>query len=186
MLAGQYREGVGTLVRELRKHYKIVLLSGDSDREKEKLTRLFGDQIPLHFNQTPAGKLAFIAALQQKGEPVLMVGDGLNDAGALKQADVGVALTDDTSAFSPACDVILDGSRLQWLDRFLRFARSSRTVVLVAYAISVLYNVVGLSFAVRGALSPVIAAVLMPASSITVVAFTSLTLQGLARRRGLL
>ena len=186
VLAGQYRDGVGSLINELRKHYNIVLLSGDSDREKDKLTKLFGDQIPLLFNQTPAGKLAFVSDLQHKGEPVLMVGDGLNDAGALKQADVGVALTDDTSAFSPACDAILDGSRLQWLDRFLRFARSSRTVVLVAYAISVLYNVVGLSFAVRGALSPVIAAVLMPASSITVVAFTSLTLQGLARRRGLL
>jgi Cu+-exporting ATPase len=186
VLAGQYREGVGSLVNELRKHYNIVLLSGDSDREKGRLTKLFGDQIPLLFNQTPAGKLAFVSDLQHKGQPVLMVGDGLNDAGALKQADVGVALTDDTSAFSPACDAILDGSRLQWLDRFLRFARSSRTVVLVAYAISVLYNVVGLSFAVRGALSPVIAAVLMPASSITVVAFTSLTLQGLARRRGLL
>jgi Cu+-exporting ATPase len=185
ILAGQYRDGVAPLVRELRKHYNIVLLSGDSDREREKLNRLFGEDVPLHFHQTPADKLAFVAKTQASGSPVLMVGDGLNDAGALKQADVGVALTDDTSAFSPACDVILDGSRLEWLDRFLRFARSSRTVVLVAYAISVLYNVVGLSFAVRGALSPVIAAVLMPASSITVVAFTSLSLQVLARRRGL-
>ena len=185
VMAGQYRDGVAQLVRELRKRYDVILLSGDSDRERERLEGLFGRGVPLHFKQTPADKLAFVAAVQQRGEPVLMVGDGLNDAGALKQADVGVALTDDTSAFSPACDVILDGSRLAWLDRFLRFARSSRTVVLVAYAISVLYNVVGLSFAVRGALSPVIAAVLMPASSITVVAFTSLSLQALARRRGL-
>jgi Cu+-exporting ATPase len=186
VLAGQYREGVAPLVRELRKHYKVVLLSGDSDREKEKLGHLFGEDVPLYFHQTPADKLAFVAGVQANGDPVLMVGDGLNDAGALKQADVGVALTDDTTAFSPACDVILDGSRLAYLDRFLRFARSSRTVVLVAYAISVLYNVVGLSFAVRGALSPVIAAVLMPASSITVVAFTSLSLRVLARKRGLL
>jgi P-type Cu+ transporter len=186
VLSGQYRDGVAPLVRELREHYNVVLLSGDSDREKERLEQLFGKGVPLHFQQTPAAKMAFVAGIQGKGEPVLMVGDGLNDAGALKQADVGVALTDDTTAFSPACDVILDGSRLAWLGRFLRFARSSRTVVLVAYAISVLYNVVGLSFAVRGELSPVIAAVLMPASSITVVAFTSLSLQTLARRRGLI
>jgi Cu+-exporting ATPase len=185
VVAGQIREGVAPLIRELQKHYDVVLLSGDSDREKETLSRLFGEDVPLHFHQTPADKLAFVSSVQRNGRHVLMVGDGLNDAGALKQADVGVALTDDTSAFSPACDVILDGSRLAWLDRFLRFARSSRTVVLVAYAISVLYNVVGLSFAVRGALSPVIAAVLMPASSITVVAFTSLSLQALARKRGL-
>lgn len=185
VIAGRFREGVGALIAGLRERFGVVVLSGDSDRERETLRGQFGDGVPLHFHQSPADKLAFVASLQQRGETVLMVGDGLNDAGALKQADVGVALTDDTSAFSPACDAILDGSRLAWLDRFLRFARSARTVVLVAYGISVVYNAAGLSFAVRGALSPVIAAILMPASSVTVVAFTSLTLQWLARRRGL-
>lgn len=185
-IAANYREGTGALVARLRERYDVVLLSGDSDREREALRNRFGHDMPMHFHQTPAGKLAFVSDLQRRGRPVLMVGDGLNDAGALKQADVGVALTDDTTAFSPACDAILDGSRLTWLDRYLRFARASRAIVLVAYAISVLYNCIGLSFAVRGALSPVIAAILMPVSSITVVAFTSLTLQALAKKRGLL
>ncbi|MCC6397334.1 MAG: HAD-IC family P-type ATPase [Bacteroidetes bacterium] len=186
IVSGSYREGVSALMGRLQKRYDVMLLSGDSDHEREALKQRFGESVPMHFNQSPADKLSFIAALQQRGKAVLMVGDGLNDAGALKQADVGVALTDDTTAFTPACDAILDGSRLTRLDEFLKFARSSRTVVLLAYAISVLYNVIGLSFAVRGALSPVIAAILMPVSSITVVAFTSLTLQALARKRDLL
>ncbi len=186
IVSGSYREGVSALTGRLQERYDVVLLSGDSDHEREALKQRFGENVPMHFNQNPADKLAFVSALQQRGKAVLMVGDGLNDAGALKQADVGVALTDDTTAFTPACDAILDGSRLTRLDAFLKFARSSRTVVLLAYAISVLYNVVGLSFAVRGVLSPVIAAILMPVSSITVVAFTSLTLQALAKKRGLL
>ena len=185
-VAGNYREGIAPLVERLRRTCDVLVLSGDSDRERNALRERFGSEVPLHFNQSPADKLAFVADRQRQGDSVLMVGDGLNDAGALKQADVGVALTDDTTAFSPACDAILDGSRLTWLDQYLRFARSSRTVVLLAYAISVLYNAVGLSFAVRGALSPIVAAILMPVSSITVVAFTSLTLQALARKRGLL
>jgi Cu+-exporting ATPase len=185
-VAGNYREGIAPLVNRLRRMFDVLVLSGDSDRERNALHERFGSGVPLHFNQSPADKLAFVADRQRQGESVLMVGDGLNDAGALKQADVGIALTDDTTAFSPACDAILDGSRLPRLDQYLRFARSSRTIVLLAYAISVLYNGIGLSFAVRGALSPIVAAILMPVSSITVVAFTSLTLQALARKRGLL
>ena len=185
-VAGKYREGIAPLVDRLRRTYDVLVLSGDSDRERNALHERFGGDVPLHFNQSPADKLAFVADRQRQGDSVLMVGDGLNDAGALKQADVGIALTDDTTAFSPACDAILDGSRLPWLDKYLSFARSSRTIVLLAYAISVAYNSIGLSFAVRGALSPIVAAILMPVSSITVVAFASLTLRALARKRGLL
>ncbi len=114
-----------------------------------------------------------------------MVGDGLNDAGALNHSDVGIAVAERPGAFSPASDAILDGGRLVELDRFLAFARGVRTIVLLAFLLSLVYNAVGLSFAVRGSLSPLVAAVLMPLSSVTVVAWSVLATRTLARKKGL-
>jgi Cu+-exporting ATPase len=185
-LAGAYRDGIESLVTRLQARHNVVLLSGDTGWERPQLERRFGTQLPLHFEQTPSDKRAFVAGCQQRGATSMMVGDGLNDAGALQQADVGVAVTENISAFSPACDAILEGSHLTRLDTFIALARASKRVVLWSFAISVLYNAVGLSFAVRGALSPVVAAILMPVSSVTVVAFTTLAVQAIARRRGLL
>jgi Cu+-exporting ATPase len=185
-LAGAYREGIESLVTRLQTRHDVVLLSGDTGWERPELERRFGTHLPLYFEQTPADKKAFVAGCQQRGATTMMVGDGLNDAGALQQADVGVAVTENISAFSPACDAILEGSCVTRMDTFIRLARTSKQVVLWSFAISVLYNAVGLSFAVRGALSPVVAAILMPVSSVTVVAFTTLAVQAVARRRGLL
>ena len=114
-----------------------------------------------------------------------MVGDGLNDAGALMQSDVGIAVSDDTSQFSPACDAILDGGQVKRLASFMAFARSGKAIVMASFMLSILYNVVGLSFAVQGTLSPVIAAILMPVSSVSIVLFvTGVTSLG-ARLKGL-
>jgi P-type Cu+ transporter len=111
-----------------------------------------------------------------------MLGDGLNDAGALRQADAGIAVTDATNLFSPASDGILDGSTVNRLDKLLNFARKSRTIVTASFILSILYNIVGLSFATRGLLQPMIAAILMPASSISIVAFVSIYSRIAARR----
>jgi P-type Cu+ transporter len=185
-LAGAYREGIESLVTRLQVRHEVVLLSGDTEWERPQLESRFGTALSLHFEQTPADKMAFVAARQQHGATTMMVGDGLNDAGALQQADVGVAVTENISTFSPACDAILEGSYLTRMDTFIALARASKQVVLWSFAISVLYNAVGLSFAVRGALSPIVAAILMPVSSVTVVAFTTLAVHMIARRRGLL
>lgn len=103
-----------------------------------------------------------------------MIGDGLNDAGALKQADTGIVVVDDLNQFSPASDAILKGSELSRLDRFITFSKTSLRVVYVAFGVSFLYNIVGLSFAVSGKLTPLISAVLMPLSSVTVVGLVTL------------
>ena len=100
-----------------------------------------------------------------------MLGDGLNDAGALQQADVGIVIAEDTNNFTPACDAILDAQQFRMLPDFIRYAQSSLKVVYGAYGLAFIYNVIGLSFAVQGTLSPVIAAILMPLSSVTIVAF---------------
>ena len=115
-----------------------------------------------------------------------MIGDGLNDAGALKQSNVGIAVTEDTGSFSPASDAILDADKFNLLPKFINFSRISVYIIFISFAISFLYNVIGLGFAVQGFLSPIVAAILMPISSISVVLFATLSTNIIARRRGLL
>ena len=178
--ANHYRPGFVALMRQLQSRYPTHLLSGDQDRERAKLAPYFQQ---LHFQQSPMDKLAYLKKLADGGGFPLMVGDGLNDAGALKQSYVGIAVADNVHHFSPACDAILDANRLSSLDRFLRFAQESMLIVKGAFALSFLYNLVGLSFAVSGLLTPLIAAVLMPLSSVTVVGFITLAVNW--RGRGL-
>jgi Cu+-exporting ATPase len=125
-------------------------------------------------------KLNFIRQLQAPGRMVMMVGDGLNDAGALKQSDVGVAVVESIGSFSPASDVIMSANMVPRLHEVLRFAKSSVRVVRLSLLISTLYNIVGITIAARGLLSPVVCAILMPVSSVTVVAFAC----GLTTRLG--
>lgn len=114
-----------------------------------------------------------------------MLGDGLNDAGALKQSDVGVAVSENTSQFTPACDAIMDSKEINKLDRFISYARSGKAVITWSFILSILYNIVGLSFAVQGLMSPLIAAILMPVSSISIVTFVTLATSFSAKRKGL-
>jgi len=159
------------LVRWLDRNYELVLLSGDNARETDQFRALFGARARLEFAQSPFDKLNVIRELQASGRTVMMVGDGLNDAGALRQADVGVAVVEQVGNFSPASDVILDAARLSRLGEALTMARQATRVVRAGFVISGLYNVVGLSIAAAGLLSPLVCAVLMPVSSATVVLF---------------
>jgi Cu+-exporting ATPase len=134
---------------------------------------LFPPSAELLFNQSPQNKLAFVRELQKKGQNVMMVGDGLNDSGALKQSDVGIAITDDTGVFTPACDGILKGDEISRLDTFLKLSKQAVVILKMGFGISFLYNAIALSFAVTGNLTPIVAAVLMPLSSISVVAFST-------------
>ncbi len=178
----QYREGVSEVFREMSYQLSLAILSGDNEGEKKRLERLLPKLTPLYFNQKPAGKLAFIESLQQQGKKVLMVGDGLNDAGALAQAEVGVAISENVNVFSPACDAILDASKFQQLYRYILASKKAMKIIKFSFILSLLYNVVGLYFAVTGQLQPVIAAILMPLSSISVVAFTTVATNLLANK----
>lgn len=153
----------------LRKKYKLSLISGDNDSSRELMKEIFLADSNILFEQKPEDKLNYIDQLKKAGDKVMMVGDGLNDAGALKKADVGVVLTEDGNNFTPASDMILSASMLPRLGDLLVLAQKSIKVIYKAYVFALIYNIIGLSYAVRGALSPVIAAILMPLSSITVV-----------------
>jgi Cu+-exporting ATPase len=127
-----------------------------------------------------------IRNLQQNGHKVMMLGDGLNDSGALKQSDLGVAVTDNVNNFSPGSDAILDGRSFDKLPAFLRFSKDTVNIIHLSFLISLTYNIIGLSYAVTGHLSPLIAAVLMPLSTVTIISFTTLATHFTAKRRKLI
>jgi len=175
-LENEYRPGLETLIKNLGKTFELHLLTGDNDAEKANLSRFFGNGANLHFNQSPTDKLNYIRQLQQKGRKVLMIGDGLNDAGALNESNVGIVIADNVFNFSPACDAILQAKQFSKLYKFIKFTHRSMNVVKAGFLISFLYNIVGLSFAVQGELTPIVAAILMPISSVSVVAFASFSI----------
>jgi P-type Cu+ transporter len=183
-LENTYREGLESVISGF-KGFQQHLISGDNDAERENLIKIFGSGEALHFGQSPVDKLDFVKDLKRQGRNVIMIGDGLNDAGALLKADIGITIADDIYHFSPACDAILKSSEFDRLHSFIDFSKLSLRVVYASYLISFLYNIVGLTFAVQGLLSPVIAAILMPLSSVSVVAFASLSVSLLAKKKRL-
>ena len=170
----EYRDNLSTLFTDLD-HYQIHILSGDNSSEENQLKRMIPNVSGMAFNQSPEDKLNYIKNLQDQHQKVAMLGDGLNDAGALKQSNVGIAIADDTNSFTPSSDVIMAGEKLIDFKKYLLFSKEAMTIVKLTFGISFMYNIIGLGFAVTGHMSPLFAAILMPISSISVVAFTSIT-----------
>lgn len=179
------RTGVDKLLNKLKAAFNLYLLSGDNQKDGIWLAKYFDADKNMYFNQSPQQKLAFVASLSDNQKKVLMIGDGLNDAGALNKSHFGIALSDKTSSFSPACDAILDGNELQNIDKLIEFSKVSISIVHFSFGLSLLYNITGLSFAITGHLSPLVAAILMPLSSITIMAFTTFATRLKARKMGL-
>ncbi|MFD2202576.1 heavy metal translocating P-type ATPase [Shivajiella indica] len=179
------RKGIREVVSTIQKSKVVHFLSGDQDHERENLKKVFGDQIRMNFNQGPTDKLLYIKNLNKGGANTLMIGDGLNDAGALRESHVGVAITDKVTNFSPASDAIMDASMMEKLPAFMDFTKTSRKIIKASFGLSFSYNLVGIFFAVQGLVSPVFCAVLMPISSISVVLFTTVATNLIAYKRGL-
>lgn len=180
-IKNQYRAGMREVLTSLSAKYELHLLSGDNDAESTTLLEFFPSHNHLNFNQSPQDKLNYIRHLKSTGKKVLMIGDGLNDAGALRESDCGISIADDVYHFSPACDAILESGQFRNLPVFLGFSRKSMQIVFLSMTLSFLYNVVGLGFAITGNLSPVVSAILMPLSSVTIVGFVTLSVYLSAR-----
>jgi len=170
--ANTYRKDVLKVIQQLLRKYNITILSGDNDAERNFLQHTLGSNVTLKFQQSPNDKLQYIQKLQAAGAKVTMLGDGLNDSGALRQSDAGIALTEDTNNFTPASDAILEASSLHKLLQLIQLTKANRKIIIISFIVSILYNVIGLAFALQGTLSPLVAAILMPASSISIVVLT--------------
>ena len=176
-ISNQYREGLEKVIGYLKSKFDLYLLTGDNNAEREKLSRYF-EADKMHFDQKPQDKADFIEKLHQKGKIVLMTGDGLNDAGALMQSDVALTIANKAYQFSPASDAVLEADNFERLAKFIGFTRISLWIVYLSFTISILYNVIGVGIALAGFMSPVIAAILMPISSVSVVAFATFVVRG--------
>lgn len=162
------KQGVPELLRRLA-GYSLSMVSGDNSSSKAQMRSLFPEDTQLLFRQTPQQKLEHIQSLQASGKKAMMIGDGLNDAGALKQSNVGVSVVQHSFSFSPACDAILEGSRLSDLPAFLKMAKASQKLILYGFAYSIVFNIIGIGYAVSGHLSSLLAAILMPSSSLGIM-----------------
>jgi Cu+-exporting ATPase len=176
IVASEYRDHIFEELSLLKQSHQLHLLSGDNDGQRGRLANYFDS---LHFGQRPQDKLSYLR--EMKGD-TLMIGDGLNDAGALNAATVGLAVCEDIHQFSPACDGLLKAENVSSISRTLRFSKSIMNIIIVALVISLTYNVVGLAFAITGHLTPVVSAILMPISSVSVVGFITLAVNVVSRR----
>jgi Cu+-exporting ATPase len=177
----QYREGLEQLFLHLSKKYNLIILSGDNDGERKILEKMLPSTTKLVFNQKPEQKLEYIEELQKQGKNVMMIGDGLNDAGALAQSNIGISISENVNVFSPACDGILDASQFQKIGFFMNYSKNAMKTIYMSFALSLAYNVVGLTYAVSGNLSPLVAAIIMPLSTITIVSFVTIMTNFYAR-----
>ncbi|HHH53134.1 MAG TPA: HAD family hydrolase, partial [Bacteroidetes bacterium] len=183
IIKNKYRKGLKDFINYFASNFKLALVSGDSDSERENLEKIFPPDTVMLFNRKPKDKLEYITSQQEKGEKIMFFGDGLNDAGALQKSNVGVVITENINNFTPASDVIVSADKFSKIKDFIDYIRKSRYLIYAAYIIAFMYNVVGISFAASGNLSPLIAAILMPISSVSVVLFGVTTSTLLAKRK---
>ncbi|PKL80802.1 MAG: heavy metal translocating P-type ATPase [Ignavibacteriae bacterium HGW-Ignavibacteriae-4] len=182
----EFRDNAFETLEELSKNgYDISIISGDNQKDENNILAKAPKGTKTHFNKLPHEKLDYIAELQGNGANTAMVGDGLNDAGALAKANVGIAIAEKSNNFTPGSDAILLGDELDKLPKFMQMSKSAIKIAYASIGISFIYNTVGISFAASGHLSPVVAAILMPISSISVIVFTVSAVNLIAKRKGL-
>ncbi len=171
-----YREGLSALFKNLDKNkYKLFILSGDNEGEKEALEQILPKTTHYAFNQKPEEKLEYIKQLQAKGSNVMMIGDGLNDAGALAQSNVGISISENINVFTPASDAILDAKEFSYLLSFLTFSKRSIKTIKRSYVLALTYNVIGITVSIMNLMSPLLAAILMPISTFTIITFVTIS-----------
>jgi Cu+-exporting ATPase len=179
------RNGVKEMFVKLTQKIKCIILSGDNNKQQQYLEQELGAHTTFKFNCSPQDKLNYIKSEQANGQFVGMIGDGLNDAGALLQSNVGISVADDINSFTPAADAIIEGKKLNKLGAIILLCAKSNVIIKSCFIFSLIYNLTGVYFAVQGLLSPLIAAILMPLSTLTIVTITYTLSNVIAKRLNL-
>ena len=171
------RPGAGDCVARLKgQGMRVILLSGDRPAAVADLAAQLG--IAEHrAGVDPMGKAAFVDDLAEAGAHVLMVGDGLNDTAALARAHASVSPASALDAARVASDVVLTGQDLAPVAEALSTARSATSRIRENFAISIGYNIVAVPLAIAGFATPLLAALAMSLSSVTVT-LNALRLRG--------
>ncbi len=165
------------------KNYKLSLLSGDNSIAAKQMENLFPAKTAFLFNQTPQKKLDYIKDIQTADkQSVMMVGDGLNDAGALKQSNVGISVVNNSFSFATASKGILNSNSMKAMPAFLKAAKAVRKVMVYIFLYSLIYNLIGLYFSVNAQMEPLIAAIIMPCSSLSIILFSYLLIKGIEKK----
>lgn len=178
-----YRSCLKELFGKLNKEaYEIHVVSGDNKGEMNFLKRTYPEISHYVFDQKPIDKLDYIKKLQDQGKNVLMIGDGLNDSGALAQSNVGISLSENINVFTPASDAILDAHSFEKLGHYLNYCKQAMKTIGYSYRLAVTYNIVGVCFALSNNLSPLVAAIIMPLSTASIIGFVTLMSNIYARK----
>ena len=167
------REGIKESLKSLETQYQLGMLTGDNNKDQQRISNLFHNTSALHYAVSPIEKKALIKKANKESGTAYF-GDGLNDTGALNEALVGFSVRDAHERFTPAADVLFPGNRMNQVHQFFAFSKRVKQVIQLSFIFSLVYNFIGLSFALTGTLSPLIAAILMPVSTITIILITTI------------
>jgi len=167
-LDDQLRDGAAEAVAELKGLGAFVeILSGDNGARVQRIARQLG--LTCVAGARPADKIRHVEAFKRAGNKVLMIGDGLNDAPALRTADVSMAPASASDIGRNAADLVFLRESLLAVPQAIAIAKAAGRLVRQNFALSIAYNFVAIPLAVFGGLTPLLAAIAMSLSSITVV-----------------
>ncbi|MBR0692767.1 cation-translocating P-type ATPase [Bradyrhizobium lablabi] len=174
------RTGAPEAVATIRQSGVLVeILSGDREQRVRDIARQLG--LTWKSNARPSDKVSHVSALKQTGKTVLMVGDGLNDAPALRAADVSMAPASASDIGRNAADLVFLRDSLEAVPQAIAISRAAHALVRQNFALAIAYNIVAIPLAVLGVVTPLLAAIAMSLSSVTVVA-NALRLDGRVQR----
>lgn len=184
-ITSHYRNGLQEVLNQLGRRVNLSIFSGDNDSEKSYLKSQFSGFHKMRFHMKPEEKSKAVQMLSKEG-PVAMVGDGMNDSAAIQQGDMGIAITETLNGFYPTSDAVLLGDSFEKLPALFELGRYTIQILKISLVFSLLYNATGLAFAITGHLTPVIAAILMPLSSVSVVLLNTILVRYKARKQQLI
>jgi len=168
-LADQLRSDAKKMIADLQQQgIAVTVLSGDRSSVVKAITSELGD-IERYAEVLPKDKSDVIKALQKQGAIVAMVGDGVNDAPALIQADVGIALASGTDVSIESADIVLSHNELYKVADARRLASRTLRTIRQNIILSISYNIIMVPLAMTGHVNPLIAAITMPISSLLVI-----------------